>query len=285
MIDNKITESLYDMSDPDLNSTNIDNYKESNIGIKFYDYPFNFKLYRKDDGNTLFDTRCDKNQNLIFFSPNYKQICTIINKKNYHFGFEDNDNKKNSFIELNNQKYMFFSNKTNSFPFFLSYNPINQTSYGVYLMNTGPLLINVNQEQMSYEMINGYINFYVFSGPNTKEVILQMQKTIGIPILPKFNLIDWDYFTKQSNKIEENNIMDFDDNYQLNNINDFQYDISNLTLYNNNESNLSIFLQPIIVAKELEDLSFINYLFIHKSNLLVKNKLLLTYLNYFLLIS
>ena len=100
-----------------------------------------------------------------------------------------------------------------------------------------------------------------------------MQKTIGIPILPKFNLIDWDYFTKQSNKIEENNIMDFDDNYQLNNINDFQYDISNLTLYNNNESNLSIFLQPIIVAKELEDLSFINYLFIHKSNLLVKNKL------------
>ena len=279
LIDNKITESLYDMSDPDLNSTNIDNYKESNIGIKFYDYPFNFKLYRKDDGNTLFDTRCDKNQNLIFFSPNYKQICTIINKKNYHFGFEDNDNKKNSFIELNNQKYMFFSNKTNSFPFFLSYNPMNQTSYGVYLMNTGPLLINVNQEQMSYEMINGYINFYVFSGPNTKEVILQMQKTIGIPILPKFNLIDWDYFTKQSNKIEENNIMDFDDNYQLNNINDFQYDISNLTLYNNNESNLSIFLQPIIVAKELEDLSFINYLFIHKSNLLVKNKLLLTYLN------
>ena len=279
LIDNKITESLYDMSEPDLNSTNIDNYKESNIGIKFYDYPFNFKLYRKDDGNTLFDTRCDKNQNLIFFSPNYKQICTIINKKNYHFGFEDNDNKKNSFIELNNQKYMFFSNKTNSFPFFLSYNPMNQTSYGVYLMNTGPLLINVNQEQMSYEMINGYINFYVFSGPNTKEVILQMQKTIGIPILPKFNLIDWDYFTKQSNKIEENNIMDFDDNYQLNNINDFQYDISNLTLYNNNESNLSIFLQPIIVAKELEDLSFINYLFIHKSNLLVKNKLLLTYLN------
>ena len=154
LIDNKITESLYDMSDPDLNSTNIDNYKESNIGIKFYDYPFNFKLYRKDDGNTLFDTRCDKNQNLIFFSPNYKQICTIINKKNYHFGFEDNDNKKNSFIELNNQKYMFFSNKTNSFPFFLSYNPVNHTSYGVYLMNTGPLLINVNQEQMSYEMIN-----------------------------------------------------------------------------------------------------------------------------------
>ena len=69
------------MSDPELTSTNIDNYKESNIGIKFYDFPFGFKLYRKDDGNTLFDTRCDKNQNLIFFSPNYKQICTIINKK------------------------------------------------------------------------------------------------------------------------------------------------------------------------------------------------------------
>ena len=67
LLENYSTESLYDMSDPYLNSTNIDNYKESNIGIKFYDYPFNFRLFRKDDGNTLFDSRCEKNQNLIFF--------------------------------------------------------------------------------------------------------------------------------------------------------------------------------------------------------------------------
>jgi alpha-glucosidase (family GH31 glycosyl hydrolase) len=55
--------------------------------------------------------------------------------------------------------------------------------------------------------------------------------------------------------------------------------MSNLSLYSNNESNLSIFLNPTYIAKELEDLSFINYLFIHKSNLLIKNKLLLKYLN------
>ena len=277
--DININEEFYDMSDPELTSTNIDNYKESNIGIKFYDFPFGFKLYRKDDGNILFDSRCDKNQNLLFFSPNYKQICTIINQDNYHFGFEENGNKKNSYIELNNQKFMFFSNKTNSFPFFLSYNPKNQTSYGIYLMNSGPLLINVNKNQMSYEMINGYINFYVFSGPNTKEVILQMQKTIGIPILPKFNVIDWNYFSNKNKRVEENNIINFTKLNNIDNIITFQYDISNLSLYSNNESNLSIFLNPTYIAKELEDLSFINYLFIHKSNLLIKNKLLLKYLN------
>jgi hypothetical protein len=57
------------------NQNNINNYKESNIGIKILDYPFSFKLYRKEDNSILFNSECSTYNNNIFFSVNYIQLC------------------------------------------------------------------------------------------------------------------------------------------------------------------------------------------------------------------
>lgn len=263
-----IDESFY--SKNTFITNDIDNYKESNIGINIDDYPFNFELFRKDEMHeVLFNSQCKSKQNLLFYSKHYIQICSLISNENYYFGF--GDQTRNESLRIHHlQKYVFFSNVTDSLPYFISVNPLNQTAYGVLLLNSGPMKVNVETNQMSYELINGEINFFIFNGPSSKEVIIQMQSTINFPMIPYLRSIDWDYFTNDF--IEISNEIQFDDeaislstinNYYSNYINDYS----------------SVFLNPIVIAKELNDTSFVNYLFVHKTNLLVKNMFLLNYLN------
>lgn len=264
---------FFDKNDASFQEKKIMNYKDSNIGIRIYDLPFNFELYRKDDINheVLFDSKCKLNQNLLFFSKSYIQICTKISPDNYNYGFNNS-----LFIEKEN-KYLLFSNETDSFPYFLSYNPTTQASYGLLLLNSGPIQVNVENGQMSYEMINGDIDFFLFAGPNKQEIIYQMQKTISFPILPRYDNIDWFFFNDKNQSTIIENELDLE---MKNN----STEISLQKIYSKfnseiKEGSTSIFLNPKIYAPELNDITLINYLFIHKSNLLIENTFLLNYLN------
>lgn len=266
--ESNLNETLY--SKNSFITADIDNYKDSNIGINIDDYPFNFELFRKDElHEVLFNSHCKSKQNLLFYSKNYIQICSLISNDNYYFGFGNQG--KNESLRINPlQTYVFFSNVTDSLPYFIAINPTNQTSYGVLLLNSGPMKVNIESGQMSYELINGVINFFVFNGPSSKEVITQMQSTISFPIIPYMQTIDWDYFS--INSIEISNGIQFDDeNISLSTISNY--------FINYADDYSSVFLNPTVISKELNDTSFVNYLFIHKANLLVKNVFLLNYLN------
>ena len=92
-------------------------------------------------------------------------------------------------------------------PFILSYNKYNMTSYGILMLNSGPIKVKVLMNQINFNLISGIANVHIFWGPSVKQVILQMQNALGLPMIPYYSSIDWDFFNKETNNIYINNII------------------------------------------------------------------------------
>ena len=273
-------EDLYNLNDIDYSNKKINNYKDSNINITISDYPFNFILQRKEDGAILFDSDCS-GQNLLYYSKNYIQLCTKADEDTYFFGLgDDNINHGLNLLIGKGQKYNMYSNTSDIMPFILSYNKYNMTSSGILLLNSGPIRVRMYMDQISMRLISGEINMHILAGSNVKQVIMQTQNRLGLSLIPYYFTLEWDFISKYTNVINIKNNIDLDsiyqNNYSLTNFFNLDYNISENT--NNNKIN-SIFLDSIVHSKELEDFNSFNYLFLHKSNKIIKNDFMLNNLN------
>ena len=273
-------EDLYNLNDIDYSNKKINDYKDSNINITISDYPFNFILQRKEDGAILFDSDCS-GQNLLYYSKNYIQLCTKADEGTYFFGLgDDNINHGLNLLIGKGQKYNMYSNTSDIMPFILSYNKYNMTSSGILLLNSGPIRVRMYMDQISMRLISGEINMHILAGSNVKQVIMQTQNRLGLSLIPYYFTLEWDFISKYTNVINIKNNIDLDsiyqNNYSLTNFFNLDYNISENT--NNNKIN-SIFLDSIVHSKELEDFNSFNYLFLHKSNKIIKNDFMLNNLN------
>ena len=278
---------IYNLKDIDYSNKKINNYKESNINITFSHYPFNFYLQRKDDGAVLFNSDCGtSSQNELYFYQNNIQICTKIDEDTYFFGLgDDTINRGLNLLIGKGQKFNLYSNNSDVMPFILSYNKYNMTSYGILMLNSGPIKVKVLMNQINFNLISGIVNVHIFGGPSVKQVILQMQNTLGLPMIPYYSSIDWDFFNKETNNIYINNIINLD-NIFYNNISLFdsfnteKANFSEIKQNNNDNKKYILFLDSEIDSKELEDSNYIDLLFLHKDNQkLIKNFYLLNNIN------
>ena len=277
-------EKIFNINDVEYTNSNkkINNYKDSNINITFSHYPFNFYLQRKEDGAILFNSECShssSSQNNLSFYKNNIELCTQTDEESYFFGLGDDDiNHGLNLLIGKGQKFNLYSNTSDILPFILSYNKYNLTSYGILMMNSGPIRVKMMMNQMSMNIISGIINIYIFDGPSVKQVILQTQNTLGLPMIPYYSNIDWDFFETKSNNILIQNFINLDNIYH-NNIslnNSFNHDLVN----NINDKIDSIYLDSIVYSKELEAPNYFNYLFLHKDNKkLIGNEFLINNLN------
>ena len=277
-------EKIFNINDVEYTNSNkkINNYKDSNINITFSHYPFNFYLQRKEDGAILFNSECShssSSQNQLSFYKNNIELCTQTDEESYFFGLGDDDiNHGLNLLIGKGQKFNLYSNTSDILPFILSYNKYNLTSYGILMMNSGPIRVKMMMNQMSMNIISGIINIYIFDGPSVKQVILQTQNTLGLPMIPYYSNIDWDFFETKSNNILIQNFINLDNIYH-NNIslnNSFNHDLVN----NINDKIDSIYLDSIVYSKELEAPNYFNYLFLHKDNKkLIGNEFLINNLN------
>lgn len=277
-------EKIFNINDVEYTNSNkkINNYKDSNINITFSHYPFNFYLQRKEDGAILFNSECShssSSQNQLSFYKNNIELCTQTDEESYFFGLGDDDiNHGLNLLIGKGQKFNLYSNTSDILPFILSYNKYNLTSYGILMMNSGPVRVKMMMNQMSMNIISGIINIYIFDGPSVKQVILQTQNTLGLPMIPYYSNIDWDFFETKSNNILIQNFINLDNIYH-NNIslnNSFNHDLVN----NINDKIDSIYLDSIVYSKELEAPNYFNYLFLHKDNKkLIGNEFLINNLN------
>ena len=270
--------AFYKLNDIDYSSKKLNNYKESNIAIIIDDYPFNFILSRKDDGAIIYDSFCD-NKHLLYYSKNYIRICNSISDDNFFFGLgDDTVNHGINLLVGRGQKFNLFSNISDSFPFILSYNKYNMTSSGILLLNSGPIRTAISTQQMIIQLITGDINMYIFAGITVKQTIMQIQNNLGLPMIPYYFNIDWNFLekTKIVNVNNEINLDLFNGNnteVTLNNFFNYADEISS------SEKMCSIFIDSKIYGKELENLNLINYLFLSKGNSIYKNDFMLNYLN------
>ena len=229
--------NIYNLKDIDYSNKKINNYKDSNINITFSHYPFNFYLQRKDDGAILFNSECTSSsstsQNQLSFSKNNIQICTKTDEESYFFGLgDDSINRGLNLLIGKGQKYNLYSNNSDVMPFILSYNKYNLTSSGILMLNSGPIKVRMLMDQISMNFISGIINIHILGGPSVKQVILQTQNTLGLPMIPYYSSINWDFFEKTTYIININNNINLDDIY-YNNISLQNFSIQKMQYYQN----------------------------------------------------
>ena len=277
-------EKIYNLNDIDYSNSNkkINNYKDSNINITFSHYPFNFYIQRKEDGSILFNSNCShssSSQNQLSFYKNNIEICTQTDEESYFFGLGDDDiNRGLNLLIGKGQRFNLYSNNSDIFPFILSYNKYNLTSYGILMLNSGPIRVKMMMNQINLNFISGIINIYVFGGPSVKQVILETQNTLGLPMIPYYSNIDWDFFEKNTTNIYINNKINLDDIFY--NKSPLNMSFNSVIINSTNNQMQVIYLDPYIYSEDLEDLNYFNYLFLHRDNKkLIKNEFLLNNLN------
>ena len=270
-------EQMYNLNDLDFSNKKINNYKESNINVTISDYPFNFFFQRKEDGAILFNSDCSS-QNQLSFSQNYKHICSKIEEDNYFFGLgDDMINHGLNLLIGRGQKYNLYSNVSDVLPIIISYNKLNMTSSGIFILNSGPMRIRMYMDKISMVLTSGEINLHILAGSSIKQVISQIQNSLGLSMIPPYSSIEWDYILKNTKTIHINNDINLDDIYYKynNSLNQCFNDIDEKEL----EGVTSVFLDSKIYGKELEDEYIIDYLFLHKSNKIIKNEFIFNNLN------
>lgn len=203
----KIPNSLYDFNDFELEDDGRIKYlEESNIGIHIVNHPFSFYLYRKETGERLFDTtHSNESKNpahYLYYAKNYIQISTALPQNHYTYGFGERFGslllKKGKYVLWAMDSYNgkpvdseSYDNSYSSIPSYITVNPKTLNSYGAIMLNSSPMEVLVEEDYLTYKMTSGSIELYVFNGPRPKEIIMQMQQTIGMPILPEFSAINW----------------------------------------------------------------------------------------------
>jgi alpha-glucosidase (family GH31 glycosyl hydrolase) len=82
-------------------------------------------------------------------------------------------------------------NAYSSQPFFMTLNSTNLDGYGVMFINSSPLEAILDSKSVSFIMTSGLMDFYVLNGPRPREIVMQLQKTLGNPMLPPYNALNW----------------------------------------------------------------------------------------------
>jgi alpha-glucosidase (family GH31 glycosyl hydrolase) len=198
--------SLYDSEDLEMASDGkIEDLSESNIGIQIINHPFEFSLYRKDTNERLFDTTHSNESNIfdhyLFYAKNYIQISTRLPKGHFTYGLGE----RFTSLRLNKGKYVHWSAERNgspvgqeslenyysAIPAYLTINPDSGNACGVFMMNSSPSEVVLEDNYLTYKLISGEIDLFVFSGPRPREVVQQFQNTFGLPFVPPYSALSW----------------------------------------------------------------------------------------------
>lgn len=200
------------------NDGRIESLESSNIGIYIVNHPFSFYLYNKETGERLFDTTHSKESpnfdHYLYFAKNYIQLSTRLPKGHFTYGLGE----RFSSLRLNRGKYILWAadktqgapidknsneNSYSSIPSYITVNPERNNGYGAVMLNSSPMEVQLEDDYLTYKLTSGSIDLFIFGGPRPKEVIVQMQRTFGMPFVPSFDSLNW-----QANIITDNPVRD-----------------------------------------------------------------------------
>ncbi|XP_048201809.1 sucrase-isomaltase, intestinal [Perognathus longimembris pacificus] len=165
--------------------------------------PFSIKVIRKSNNNVLFDTSVGP----LVYSDQYLQISTKLPSE-YMYGLGEHIHKRFRH-DVNWKTWPIFTrdelpgnNNHNLYghqTFFMCMEDTTGKAFGVFLMNSNAMEILIQPTPIvTYKIIGGILDFYIFLGDTPEQVVQQYQELIGLPAMPAywslgFQLSRWNY--------------------------------------------------------------------------------------------
>ncbi|KAG3126062.1 Alpha-xylosidase 1, partial [Phytophthora cactorum] len=154
--------------------------------------PFTFKVVRKSDGYTLFDSSGIS----LVVKDQYLQVATALGSDLSVYGI--GESTRDNFKMASGDKQTLWArdqgsatanvNTYGSHPFFLGINSAGQ-AHGVLLLNSNGMDVTMDSGHLVYQTIGGVLDFNIVVGPTPANVVSQYTKLIGRPKLMPY----WSY--------------------------------------------------------------------------------------------
>ncbi|GMG16776.1 unnamed protein product [Phytophthora fragariaefolia] len=154
--------------------------------------PFTFKVVRKSDGYTLFDSSGIS----LVVKDQYLQVSTVLGSDLSVYGI--GESTRDNFKMASGDKQTLWArdqgsatanvNTYGSHPFFLGINSAGQ-AHGVLLLNSNGMDVTMDSGHLVYQTIGGVLDFNIVVGPTPANVVSQYTKLIGRPKLMPY----WSY--------------------------------------------------------------------------------------------
>ncbi|KAF4021015.1 hypothetical protein G4228_012809 [Cervus hanglu yarkandensis] len=167
--------------------------------------PLSIKISRKSNNKILFDTSIGP----LVYSDQYLQISARLPSE-YIYGLGEHIHKRFRH-DLYWKTWPIFTrdqlpgdNNNNLYghqTFFMCIEDTSGKSFGVFLMNSNAMEIFIQPTPIvTYRVIGGILDFYIFLGDTPEQVVQQYQELIGRPAMPAywslgFQLSRWNYKT------------------------------------------------------------------------------------------
>ncbi|KAF6253912.1 glycosyl hydrolases family 31-domain-containing protein [Scenedesmus sp. NREL 46B-D3] len=155
---------------------------------------FAIKVNRKSNGAPLFDTTGSR----FVFKDQYIELTTKLPKSADVMGLGQMIMPGSSVIlrrdgspitlwnrDLPGALAEPYTNLHSSHPFYLQANR-DGFSHGVLFLNSNGMDVILGEESLTYKVIGGLVDLYIFAGPSPEDVMQQYQQVIGTPAMPPF---------------------------------------------------------------------------------------------------
>eukprot|EP01137_Pigoraptor_chileana_P037623 Opistho-2@34981 len=169
---------------------------DAEYDFQYTSYPFGFAIVRRSNGEALFNSTPTASQsfNGLVFENQYIELSTQLNGSPNIYGLGERVHEFR--LDPNGKTYTLFNrdqatpyddgkggkNLYGSHPFYMDVRN-GGLSHGVFLLNSNAMDVVLNPTSLTYKVVGGVLDFYVFLGPTPEEVVKQYQEVIGTPVM------------------------------------------------------------------------------------------------------